>query len=355
VAASAQRGRERVSSLTNDVAVMANQIASSSSFLDGLSITVEEIVETVAAIKDVAEDLSVIAINTAIEAARAGDRGRGFAVIAREVRKLAERSGELSDVIGRGVKDAGSKLGGVREAVGMAKASSRSATLASREFSAEFASIADESSRARELVGGFRSIAQGRLVAEQEIATNVRLIADESRSVLARSDEAASLAGRLRASTERVLGAIASVRTVRHDRALQAANDLAATLAGVRFLDRAALDSALARSFHRSAAFELLYVMDVSGRQISSNVVNPNCASRIDTTGYGVDRSQKEYFSVPARTGSPYLSPAYLSTASGSLCITAAVPLFDDQGRLVAVLAADVDAAGLSEEAGCLD
>jgi hypothetical protein len=150
-----------------------------------------------------------------------------------------------------------------------------------------------------------------------------------------------------------VLGALGSARTKRHDRALEAATGLVSTLAGVRIQDRATLDAVLERSFRTTAAFELLYVMDASGRQISGNVVNPSCAGRIGTAGYGIDRSGMEYFSIPARTGEPYLSPAYLSTASGSLCITAAVPLKDAAGRLVAVLAADLDAAGLTAERAC--
>jgi methyl-accepting chemotaxis protein len=88
--------------------------------------------------------------------------------------------------------------------------------------------------------------------------------------------------------------------------------------------------------------------MDAAGRQISSNVVNPSCAGTISTAGYGADRSAKEYFREPIRSERPYHSPAYISSASGSLCITASAPLFDAAGRIRGVLAADFDASGLS-------
>lgn len=347
-AAAAERGMDNVKTLSSDVSVMAGQVASSSAFLRDLAETIDEIVKTAAAIKDTSEDLAVISINTAIEAARAGDKGRGFAVIAREVRKLADRSGELSELIEKSVSAAGTKLGGVREAVGSAEISSRSASEASASFTGEFSAIVDSSARAKKLVGGFRAVARERLDSEKNTEEQIRGISEEALSIIERADRAAALASSLRSSTERTLSAVAGERTSRHEQALAEAAALASDLSSVDLKDRAALDTALSAAIERSAAFELLYVMDASGRQISSNVVNPSCRGKISTSGFGADRSAKEYFREPARLKKPYHSPAYISSASGSLCITASVPLLDSMGKLKAVLSADFDAGGFS-------
>lgn len=194
-----REGDEAARHAAREMTEIAHDIGGVAELVNGLAERSRQIRGIVGVIREIADQTNLLALNAAIEAARAGEQGRGFAVVADEVRKLAERTtqatSEVAGVIDGIAEDTGRAVDAmrqqtVRQEVGAAQ------TL---EVSERLGRISSQVARAAQRTTDIVSATQEQNVATQEIACHVediaRMLEQGNAEVARMSDLAKSLDG----------------------------------------------------------------------------------------------------------------------------------------------------------------
>ncbi len=133
-ARNAEQGRSVVVTTVKNIALLSSTLQKSQHSIGSLNAFVEKIGGAVSIIQGIAEQTNLLALNAAIEAARAGEQGRGFAVVADEVRSLATRTHQSTEEITRVVSNIQSQMSQVVDDIDLCNNQGQETLSASRQL-----------------------------------------------------------------------------------------------------------------------------------------------------------------------------------------------------------------------------
>ncbi len=172
----AQNANENMLKNTSANRRIVDSVETSSSLINELSQSIAKISEITKVIKDIADQTNLLALNAAIEAARAGEQGRGFAVVADEVRKLAERTALSTADITSMVDTISNKTGLSVRAMDMVKQEVESGASYNEATNQTLLKIAEAAVQVTSLAHHIASATQEQSSASEETARNMEEI-----------------------------------------------------------------------------------------------------------------------------------------------------------------------------------
>ncbi|GLK88989.1 chemotaxis transducer [Pseudomonas turukhanskensis] len=178
---------------TNAIELLANEMNVAMEEVQGLASSSQQIGSVLEVIRSIAEQTNLLALNAAIEAARAGEAGRGFAVVADEVRNLAKRTQDSVEEIRQVIEGLQS---GTREVVSSMGSSHRQAQASVQQVELAVSALQRISNAVGVITDmnlQIASAAEEQSSVAEEINRNVASIRDVTESISAQADESAQV------------------------------------------------------------------------------------------------------------------------------------------------------------------
>lgn len=173
-------GRSVVDRAMNELEMVAGDINESAQLIESLGERSKQISSVVGVIREIAEQTNLLALNAAIEAARAGEQGRGFAVVADEVRKLAERTATSTQEISTTVNAILQETSGAVLRMQTVSANMSGSVGLAREAGESLLAIDQHAQETVEVVQGIADRTREQSAASQEISRLVENIAQSA-------------------------------------------------------------------------------------------------------------------------------------------------------------------------------
>lgn len=185
----ASGGKKTVDKTVHGMQEIAQAVRETAQSIEQLGASSDKIGDIVNTINEIADQTNLLALNAAIEAARAGDAGRGFSVVADEVRRLAERTTEATSEIGSMVREI--QVQTQQSVLSMESGTQRveEGVASAGEASAALESIVEASSQGADMVTRIATAAEEQSATAAEVSTSMEHIEEITRTTEAATGE----------------------------------------------------------------------------------------------------------------------------------------------------------------------
>lgn len=200
----AETGGQAVTRTVEGMKSISDAVSASAASVQKLGERGEQIGAIIEVINDIADQTNLLALNAAIEAARAGEHGRGFAVVADEVRKLADRTTKATEEIGESIQAIQTETTGAVERMNTGTGQVQQGVQLATSAGDNLVQIVQSAKDVAQMIQSIAAAAEEQSSASEQVSRNVEAISAVTRQASEGASQAASAASQLSNKAEQL-------------------------------------------------------------------------------------------------------------------------------------------------------